>query len=196
MLLRMQCVSLCLSVICAAGSGLPSTCSNRTQGNGTCASMTQEEEISPNHLYNINVPGRSPSSISTSSPSATVNALSEQAAPSPIQLGSSPSCNKYSQAPQGDPCATLTIAKDNGISKELFYAWNDVLGPKGQNCNANYWAKYWYCVGVNPALSSRESSGATSNFGYSTMSVSTRQTQPSTSPPSKSEPSLKKKMIV
>ena len=158
--------------------------------------MTQEEDISLNHLYNVNVPERSPSIISTSSPSATIGALGGQAAPSPNELGMSPSCNKYSQAPQGDTCATLSIANDNRISKELFYAWNDMLGPKGQICDANYWAKYWYCVGVNPAPNSKVSSGSTSNFGYSTMSVSIRQTQPSTSPPSESERSRKKRMMV
>ena len=179
-----------------SSSYLPCTNSNQTQGNVPCASMTQEEEISPNHLYNVNVPGRSPSSISTSSPSATIGASGGQAAPSPTQLGISPSCNKYSQAPQGDTCATLSIAIDNRISKELLYAWNNILGTKGQSCDANYWAKYWYCVGVNPALVGRVSSGPTSNPAYSTMSAPKRFTLPSSSPSSESERSRKKRMIV
>ena len=195
MLLRMQYVSLCFSVFCAAASSLPCTNSNRTQGNVTCASITQEEEISPNHLYNLNVPERSPSSIATSSPSATSGALGGQAAPSPTQLGISPSCNKYSQAPQGDTCATLSIANDNRISKELFYRWNDVLGPMGQSCDANYWAKYWYCVGVNPAPLGGVSSTSTSTPDSSTISVPTHYTLPP-NPRSESERSRKKRMIV
>ncbi len=254
------------------GISLPCTKSNQTQGNATCASITQEEEISPTHLYNFNVPGNGPSRYSTSSPSATIGTLGGQAAPSPTQPGISPSCNKYSQAhegiqcahfanasgitadnlyswntvlgptgqgcethfwmnyyycvgiasnttlaavkivtngsvsaappptqngispfctqysqaPQGDTCATLNIAKDNGISKQQFYTWNDVLGRKGQTCDASYWAKYWYCVGVNPARVGRFSSSSTSNPNYSTISVPTRPTLPSTSRPSES----------
>ena len=146
MLLHMQHVSLCLSVFCAAASSLP---------------------------YNVTVPGRSPFSISTSSPSATIGA------PSPTQIGISPSCNKYSLAPQGDTCtAALSIANDNRISKELFYEWNDVLGNNGQSCVANYWAGYWYCVGVNPAPSGGISSTSTGTPDPSTISVRTRYVLP------------------
>ncbi len=254
------------------GISLPCTNSTQTQPNAICTSITQEEEKGPDHLYNLNVPGKSPSRNSTSSPAATISRLAGQAAPSPTQPGISPSCNKYSQAhegiqcghfanasgitadnlyswntvlgptgegckthflanyyycvgatsnttlaavkivtngsvsaapeptqngissfctqysqaPQGDTCATLNIAKDSGISRQQFYTWNDMLGPKGQTCDANYWAKYWYCVGIKPALVGRVSSSSTSNPNPSTMSVSNRRTLSSTSPPSES----------
>ena len=45
MLVRMQYLSLSLSVFCVAASGLPCTNSNRPQGSATCGWMTQEEEI-------------------------------------------------------------------------------------------------------------------------------------------------------
>ena len=101
---------------------------------------------------------------------------SVSAAPEPTQNGISPLCTQYSQAPQGDTCATLNIAKGSGISRQQFYTWNDILGPKGQICDANYWAKYWYCVGINPDLVGRVSSSSTGNPNPSTMSVSTRYT--------------------
>lgn len=167
MLLRVQYVSLCLSVFCAAASSLP---------------------------YNVTVPGRSPFIISTNLSFATIGALGGQAGPSPTQLGISPSCNKYSLAPQGDTCATLSIANDNRISKELFYAWNEVLGTNGQSCIANYWAKYWYCVGVNPAPLGRVSSISTGTPASSTISVRTRYALPR-NPRSESERSRKKRMI-
>ena len=245
---------------------LPSTNSNQTQSNTTCTLITEEEEISPNHLYNLNIPSKAHIQNSTSSPSATMGTLAGQAAPSPTQPGISPSCNKYSQAhegiqcaqfanmsgitadnlynwntvlgptgdrcethfltsyyycvgitsnitlaavkivtngsvsaaptptqngispscteysqaPPGDTCATLNIAMDSGISKQQFYTWNDVLGPKGQTCNAGYWAKYWYCVGINPALGGRVSSSSTSNPNPSTMLIPTRRALSST----------------
>ena len=155
MLLRMQYVSLYLSVFCAAASSLP---------------------------YNVTVPVRSPFNNSTGSPSATIGA------PSPTQLGISPSCNKYSLAPQGDTCTALSIANDNRISKELFYDWNDVLGNNGQSCVANYWAGYWYCVGVNPAPL-----GGTPD--PSTISVRTRYTLPP-NPRSESQRSRKRRMTL
>ena len=254
------------------GISQPCTNSNQTQSNATYTSIAQEEEISPDHLYNLNVPGKGLSRNPTSSSSATFSTLAGQAAPSPTQPGISPSCNKYSQAhegiqcghfanasgitsenlyswnavlgptgegcethfltnyyycvgttsnttlaavkiltngsvsaapeptqngispfctqysqaPQGDTCATLNIAKDSGISKQQFYTWNGMLRPKRQTCDANYWAKYWYCVGINPAFVGRVSSSPTSNPNPSTMSVSVRHTLPSTSPPSES----------
>ena len=248
------------------GISLPCTNSSRTQANAACTSILREEGISPNHLYNLNVPGKGLFRNSTSSSSATISTLVGQAAPSPTQTGISPSCNRYSQAhegiqcgyfanasgitadnlyswntvlgptgegcethflakhydcvgttskvtnlavvkvvtngsvsaapeptqkgispsctqysqaPQRDTCATLNIAKDSGISKQQFYTWNGILGPKGQSCDANYWAKYWYCVGINPAFVGRVSSSSTSNLNLSTMSVPTPHTLPS-----------------
>ena len=132
--------------------------------------------------YNVTVPGTSLSSISPSPPSATLGA------PSPTQLGISPSCNKYSLAPKGDTCTALSIANDNRISKELLYAWNDVLGNNGQNCVANYWAGYWYCVGVNPAPLG-------GNPDPSTLSARTRHVLPPI-PRSESQRSRKRRMTV
>ena len=132
--------------------------------------------------YNVILPGTSVSSILPSSPSATIGALS------PTQLGISPSCNKYSLAPRGDTCTALSIANDNRISKELLYAWNDVLGNNGQNCVANYWAGYWYCVGVNPAP-------LDGTLDPSTISVRTRYILPP-NPRSESQRSRRRRMTV
>ena len=101
---------------------------------------------------------------------------SVSAAPKPTQNGISPLCTQYSQASQGDTCATLNIANDSGISRQQFFTWNEMLGPKGQTCDANYWAKYWYCVGISSAAIGRVSSSSTSNPNPNTMSVSTRYT--------------------
>ena len=113
------------------GISLPCTNSNQTQPNASCTSITQEEEISPNHLYNLNVPGKGPSGDSLS---ATIGTLAGQVAPSPTQPGISPSCNKYSQAHEAVQFAQFANA--SGITADNLYSWNTVLGPTGDSCSS------------------------------------------------------------
>ena len=129
-----------------SGISLPCTNSNQTQSNATCTSIAQEEEISPEHLYNLNVAGKSPSRSRTSSSSATNCTLAEQAAPSPTQPGTSPLCNKYSQAHKGIQCEHFANA--SGITFENLYSWNAVLGPTGESCETHFLTNYYYCIGT------------------------------------------------
>ena len=112
------------------GISQPCTNSNQTQPNTSCPSITQEEEISPNHLHNLNVPEKASSRNSTSSPFATIGTLAGQAAPSPTQPGISPSCHKYSQAHERIQCGHFANA--SGITADNLYSWNTVLGPTGK----------------------------------------------------------------
>ena len=67
-------------------------------------------------------------------------------APSPVQSGISPSCTRYALAQSGDGCYSFSQVFD--IAQQVFDVWNPVLGPNGENCETNFFAGYWYCVGV------------------------------------------------
>ena len=118
------------------GISIPCTNSSRTQANAACTSILREEGISPDHLYNLNVPGKGLFRNSTSSSSATISTLVGQAAPSPTQSGISPSCNRYSQAHEGIQCGHFANA--SGITADSLYSWNTVLGPTGEGCEKQF----------------------------------------------------------
>ncbi|KAH7009822.1 LysM domain-containing protein, partial [Ilyonectria destructans] len=65
---------------------------------------------------------------------------------------------------KGDSCGSL--ASDNGISVDQFYAWNPAVS---RDCITNFWLGQAYCVGVSGAGS-----------GVTTTSSSTRSSTPST----------------
>ena len=93
-----------------------------------------------------NSPTRSSSSQATTKPPTSTS--SSPAVPSPTQANNIiSSCNKYAKAlDTNDNCADF--AKRNGITTANLYSWNAVLGSNGQNCQTQFWAKYYYCVGV------------------------------------------------
>ncbi|KAL8788603.1 MAG: hypothetical protein Q9195_007198 [Heterodermia aff. obscurata] len=68
------------------------------------------------------------------------------AAPEPTQPGIAPDCNSYAKAVSGDYCQEF--AQNNSIAPNELYAWNTVLGPGGSNCTTQFFANYYYCVGV------------------------------------------------
>ena len=78
----------------------------------------------------------------------TVKVARELKAPSPLQTGISPSCNKYAKAPLGDTCSKLAIVAENDVLTQDFWDWNPALGYDGHDCEANYQSGYYYCVGV------------------------------------------------
>jgi hypothetical protein len=76
-------------------------------------------------------------------------------APGPAQSGIISSCNKYAEASGGIGCDDFATA--NGITPEQLFAWNNVLGPNGENCGTSFWDKEWYCVGIDGDASSMTS---------------------------------------
>ena len=67
--------------------------------------------------------------------------------PSKTQPGSIvENCKKFDQVKGKEGC--WTFAERNKIKLEQLYAWNKVLGANGENCEAQMWLGYFYCVGV------------------------------------------------
>ncbi|KAI5244029.1 hypothetical protein E4T43_03970 [Aureobasidium subglaciale] len=69
------------------------------------------------------------------------------ALPSPTQSGIAKTCTKYQIAKAGDYC--YVFAQDNGITADQLYAWNTILGANGANCQTQFQAGEYYCVGVS-----------------------------------------------
>jgi LysM repeat protein len=83
-----------------------------------------------------------PPTTTSSAPTPSVTA------PDPHQDNNAIStCNKFAQAQTGDYC--YIFAQNNGITTAQLYAWNAVLGSDGSGCGTEFWAGYWYCVGVS-----------------------------------------------
>jgi len=55
-------------------------------------------------------------------------------------------CDLYAQAVSGDYYSKF--AAENGITTTEIYEWNAVLGTNGTNCNAEFYAGYYCCVGI------------------------------------------------
>lgn len=67
--------------------------------------------------------------------------------PSPVQEGNAvEGCSKYAQAQAGDWCSKF--AERNKVALVDLYRWNRVLAADGSGCGTQFWAGYWYCVGV------------------------------------------------
>lgn len=99
-------------------------------------------QIWPGYSYCIGV--SSPASSVVPTPTTTESGPPK---PTATQAGIAPNCNKFVQAVDGDYCWKL--ANDAGIDSSLFYQWNTVLGPNGENCGSQIWPEYYYCVGVS-----------------------------------------------
>lgn len=83
--------------------------------------------------------------IGVSSSSTTITTT--PSVPLPTQSGIVANCSKYQIAKSGDYCTKF--ASDNGISTDQLYAWNTVLGANGANCNTQFQAGEYYCIGVS-----------------------------------------------
>ncbi|KAJ5200415.1 hypothetical protein N7491_008780 [Penicillium cf. griseofulvum] len=92
-----------------------------------------------NEYYCVGAPDGS--ATATTAPTSTAVAT-----PSPIQSGIDPQCTKFAEAASGDSCPGF--ATKNGITATELYSWNPVLGAGGANCNSDFWANEYYCVGA------------------------------------------------
>ncbi|KAK2014359.1 hypothetical protein LZ32DRAFT_603389 [Colletotrichum eremochloae] len=95
-------------------------------------------QIWPGYSYCI---GTGPSSPP---PATTTAAGSDPAKPTATHAGTASDCTKFVQAKPGDGCWSLYT--DAGITPELFYKLNPVLGSAGENCGSYPWPDYYYCV--------------------------------------------------
>ncbi|KAI8252596.1 LysM domain-containing protein [Colletotrichum sp. SAR 10_77] len=87
----------------------------------------------------------------TAPPATTSVPTSEPTAfptPLPIHEGTTPNCNKWAEAQDGD--YFWKMANDAGIELSSFYEWNTVLA-NGDSCDM-IWPGYFYCIGVRSDL--------------------------------------------
>ncbi|KAI1382676.1 uncharacterized protein F4822DRAFT_440959 [Hypoxylon trugodes] len=151
--------------------GLVSNCNNYAivKTGDTCFDFAKDHGVTTDQLYAWNpVLGLNGANCSTNFWASEyycigvwATATTSVTAPGPTQSGIVANCDKYAQTQQGDGCDTF--ASRNSISNAQLYAWNAVLGSKGENCGSSLWANEWYCVGISappasPTTSTRSSS--------------------------------------
>ncbi|KAF1927817.1 carbohydrate-binding module family 50 protein [Didymella exigua CBS 183.55] len=81
-------------------------------------------------------------STTASSSSTIATTTAKPTAPAPTHTGQPADCNKWDVVADGDSCGSL--ASDNGITIDQFYAWNPAVS---KDCITNFWLKQAYCVG-------------------------------------------------
>ena len=84
------------------------------------------------------------SSSSSSAPSSTSTGASTT--PSPVQSGIDPQCTTYAEAQSGNFCSAF--ASGNNITPAQLYQWNPILGQNGQDCDTEFQADTYYCIGA------------------------------------------------
>ena len=124
----------------------------KTSSGDYCAKFASDNNISADQLYNWNsVLGVNGSNCNTEL-FASYYYCTGVDIPSPTQQNSIPAnCDIYAEAISGDYCSKF--ATDNNITTSELYDWNAILGSSGGNCNTEFFADYYYCVGVNGQLS-------------------------------------------
>ncbi|MCJ1307825.1 hypothetical protein MMC25_001473 [Agyrium rufum] len=148
-------------------AGIAPNCNEYAQAvsGDSCSKFASDNNITPTNLYAWNsVLGAAGVNCNTElfsgyyycigvqiAPTTTIfapPATSTVVVPSPTQTGIIPSCNLFAEAVSGDYCSIF--AQENDITSDQLYTWNTVLGANGANCNTEFWAGYYYCVGVPP----------------------------------------------
>ncbi|KAI8273677.1 hypothetical protein K4K60_010537 [Colletotrichum sp. SAR11_57] len=112
--------------------------------------------------------GQGISTTASQSASTTAPTTTKPTAPAPTHTGQPADCNKWDVVTEGDSCGSL--ASDNGISVEQFFAWNPAVS---KDCITNFWLGQAYCVGVSGA-----GSGATTTPSSTRPSMTAAPTPP------------------
>jgi LysM repeat protein len=174
-------------------SGIISNCNSYLKANagGSCTAFASRAGISLEQLYKWNsvlgsngencaskfwgdeyycvgVSASSSSMSSTTKTSASSKSTSS-GAPGPTQTGIISTCNKYLMANPGGSCTAF--ASSAGVSLQQLYAWNTVLGSKGENCASQFWGNEYYCVGVSSSSNAVSSTHATTSKSTSIQSA-------------------------
>lgn len=146
-------------------AGIVSTCDKYAQAHSgdTCASFAATQGIGTAQLYTWNTQLGAQGQNCTNefwagyyycvdAPTGTAPGKPPPAAPSPTQAGIISTCDKYSESVSGDTC--YSFAEKNAVTTDLLYTWNTQLGAQGQDCSTEFWAGYYYCIGVSGGSSS------------------------------------------
>ncbi|KAK9416014.1 hypothetical protein SUNI508_09974 [Seiridium unicorne] len=122
--------------------GLTSDCNNYAiaKAGDECEAFAAQHSLSPAQLCAWNpVLGLNGANCSTNLWASEYYCIGVRPATTAV-------CNKYAQAISGDSCDVF--ASRNSIPNAPLYAWNAVLGSKGENCGTSLWADEWYCVDI------------------------------------------------
>lgn len=127
------------------------------------------------YAYCIATSSDNPSTTSVSS-STTSGSTTSSSPPKPTATreGIAANCNRWAMAVSGVGC--WDMANTAGIDLSLFYTWNPILGPAGENCGTQIWPDYYYCTGVS-ATSTTQAPTTTSTTTTSSTAPKPTNTQ-------------------
>uniref|UniRef100_L2FME9 LysM domain-containing protein n=1 Tax=Colletotrichum fructicola (strain Nara gc5) TaxID=1213859 RepID=L2FME9_COLFN len=131
-------------------------------------SLITPGSLSPLSSNGTRLEGQGISTTASQSASTTAPTTTKPTAPAPTHTGQPADCNKWDVVTEGDSCGSL--ASDNGISIEQFFAWNPAVS---KDCITNFWLGQAYCVGVSGA-----GSGATTTPSSTRPSMTAAPTPP------------------
>ncbi|GKT49645.1 lysM domain-containing protein [Colletotrichum spaethianum] len=115
--------------------------------------------------YCVGVSGAG-SGVTTTRPSTSSTTAAAPTPPAPTHTGQPSDCNKWDVVVDGDSCGSM--AADNGITVDQFYAWNPAVS---KDCVTNFWLGQAYCVG-------RSSVGGNTPTTTSSLSTTAKLTPP------------------
>lgn len=99
-------------------------------------------------------------------------------APAPTHTGQPADCNKWDVVADGDSCGSL--ASDNGITIDQFYAWNPAVS---KDCITNFWLKQACCVGRTSVAGATTASAKPSTSSKPVTSSNPTTTKPTAPAP-------------
>lgn len=88
--------------------------------------------------------------------------------PGPTQPNIAKNCNKWHTVGDGDT-GCWSVEQKYGISHADFIKWNPDIPDA---CNANFWPKYAYCVGVGAAISTTSTRPSSTTTSKTTSRIS------------------------
>ncbi|KAI1373924.1 hypothetical protein F4677DRAFT_183928 [Hypoxylon crocopeplum] len=106
-------------------------------------------------------------------------ACAQDSSPSgPTMPNTVKNCNLFWTVLEGSGDSCWSITQQFSITLDQFYTWNPDVGD---DCGANFWPGYSYCVGIDPNMPTTTSSSSTISSTSSTASTSSSTTSSATS---------------
>jgi LysM repeat protein len=115
--------------------------------------------------YCVGIPGDGGRPTTTTASATTTEAETNPTPPGPTHTGQPANCNKWDIVEEGDSCSS--IASDNGISTDQFFAWNPAVS---RDCISNFWLGNAYCVGISSSGSNPPTTTTTTTRPTTTRS--------------------------
>ncbi|KAJ5046877.1 hypothetical protein J3E74DRAFT_296131 [Bipolaris maydis] len=133
--------------------GTPKDCTRYVlvSAGANCWKVANDARITQQRLFELNPVLGSPAPQPALRRVLLLVPLPRQVAPKPTNThaGQPSTCNKWHTTGAESSC--WAIITDSGVAPADFYAWNPVLGSRGENCVTQIWPGYAYCIGVSSA---------------------------------------------